>query len=108
MSSRASPTSSCSSSAASRFNKNSTGAARARLVISLRGTKSNHDAIGARVEVDGQVKWVVAGSGYLSQHTKRLHFGLGDRKRTAETLGKAVEIIECDRRVRPSLAEAAA
>ena len=34
-----------------------------------------------RVEVDGQVKWVVAGSAYLSQHTKRLHFGLGDRQR---------------------------
>ena len=27
------------------------------------------------------MKWVVAGSAYLSQHTKRLHFGLGDRQR---------------------------
>ena len=33
------------------------------------------------MEVDGQVKWVTAGSAYLSQHTKRLHFGLGDRER---------------------------
>ncbi len=64
-----------------RMFQNSTGAARERLVFSLRGTKSNRDAVGARVEVDGQVKWVVAGSAYLSQHTKRLHFGLGDRKR---------------------------
>ena len=31
--------------------------------------------------MDGQVKWVTAGSGYLSQHTKALHFGLGGRDR---------------------------
>ena len=32
--------------------------------------------IGARVEVDGRVKWLNAGSGFLSQHTKRmLRFG---------------------------------
>jgi tetratricopeptide (TPR) repeat protein len=50
-------------------------------VLALRGTKSNRDAIGARVEVDGQVKWLFAGSGYVSQHTKLLHFGLGERPR---------------------------
>jgi len=61
--------------------QNSCGAGKQRLVIFLRGTKSNRDAVGARVEVDGQVKWVVAGSAYLSQHTKRLHFGLGTRQR---------------------------
>ncbi len=61
--------------------QNVCGESRERIVISLRGTKSNRDAVGARVEVDGQVKWVVAGSAYLSQHTKRLHFGLGDRTR---------------------------
>jgi hypothetical protein len=61
--------------------RNSCGQARERIVVRLRGTKSNHDAVGARVEVDGQVKWIVAGSAYLSQHTKRLHFGLGERKR---------------------------
>jgi tetratricopeptide (TPR) repeat protein len=44
----------------------------------LRGTKSNRDAIGARVEVDGQVKWLEAGSGFLSQHSKRMIFGLHD------------------------------
>jgi Flp pilus assembly protein TadD len=64
-----------------RLFQNACGQGRKRLVISLRGTKSNRDAIGARVEVDGQVKWVVAGSAYLSQHTKRLHFGLGDKAR---------------------------
>jgi len=46
--------------------------------LKLIGTKSNRDAIGARVEVDGQVKWVAAGSGYLSQHSKTLLFGLGE------------------------------
>jgi tetratricopeptide (TPR) repeat protein len=61
--------------------QNALGSARERMVFSLRGTKSNRDAVGARVEVDGQVKWVVAGSAYLSQHTKRLHFGLGGQKR---------------------------
>ncbi|MDQ2900696.1 MAG: tetratricopeptide repeat protein, partial [Acidobacteriota bacterium] len=46
------------------------------IAFDLSGTKSNRDAIGARVEVDGQVQFVNAGSGYLSQHSKRLHFGL--------------------------------
>ncbi len=47
----------------------------------LRGTKSNRDAISAVVEVDGQVKQVQAGSAFLSQHTKRLYFGLGEAGR---------------------------
>jgi tetratricopeptide (TPR) repeat protein len=61
--------------------RNSCGQTGERIVFRLRGTRSNRDAVGAKVEVDGQVKWIVAGSAYLSQHTKRLHFGLGDRKR---------------------------
>jgi Flp pilus assembly protein TadD len=44
------------------------------VALSLRGTKSNRDAIGARVEVNGNVQYVNAGSGFLSQHSKRLHF----------------------------------
>ena len=51
-----------------------------RIVLSLRGTESNRDAIGAwvRVEHDGgkSAQGLLAGSGYVSQHTKRLHFGL--------------------------------
>ncbi len=47
----------------------------------LRGSTSNRDAIGARVEADGRVKWVEAGSGFLSQHSKRLIFGLGRAER---------------------------
>lgn len=48
------------------------------IAFELRGTKSNRDAIGARVEVDGQTKWLEAGSGFLSQHSKRMMFGLAE------------------------------
>jgi len=51
------------------------------ITIRLKGTKSNRDGIGARVEVWAsgrkQVAERVAGSGYLSQNDGRLHFGLG-------------------------------
>ena len=53
------------------------------LALRLAGTRSNRDAIGARVEVflAGQdqplIRTVHAGSGYLSQSSKWLHFGLG-------------------------------
>jgi len=47
----------------------------------LRGTKSNRDAIGACVTVEAgahrQTKFLQAGSGFLSQHTKELFFGVG-------------------------------
>ena len=59
--------------------QNSVGAGKNTIAISLRGTRSNRDAIGTRIELDGQVKWLAAGSGYLSQHSKRLCFGLGGR-----------------------------
>ena len=63
--------------------RNQCGVGRKSLAICLRGVKSNRDGIGARVEVDGRVKFLQAGSGYLSQHTKQLHFGLGDPDRAA-------------------------
>jgi hypothetical protein len=51
------------------------------VAIKLKGTKSNRDGIGARVEVFAGGKRHtaerVAGSGYLSQDDDRLHFGLG-------------------------------
>lgn len=47
------------------------------IAFSLRGVQSNRDAIGARIQVDGQTKWLEAGSGFLSQHSKRILFGLG-------------------------------
>jgi hypothetical protein len=50
----------------------------------LRGTKSNRDAIGAEVlietEMGRQVRVLQAGSGFLSQHSKELFFGLGRSK----------------------------
>ncbi len=52
---------------------------RKAIAISLTGTKSNRDAIGARVEVNGQVQYLSAGSGFLSQHSKKLHFGLAGK-----------------------------
>jgi len=54
------------------------------IALRLVGHKSNRDAIGADVtlEVGGlrQVKFVQAGGGFLSQHTKDLHFGLGSTR----------------------------
>jgi Flp pilus assembly protein TadD len=47
------------------------------IAFRLQGTKSNRDAIGVKVEVDGRVKWLEAGSGFLSQHSKTLLFGTG-------------------------------
>jgi len=47
------------------------------LVLSLRGTRSNRDGYGARVEVNGQTRFATSAVGYLSASDKRLHFGLG-------------------------------
>ena len=51
--------------------------------LKLVGTRSNRDAVGARVELWAggarQVRWVTAGSGYLSGQSLVQHFGLGDR-----------------------------
>ncbi|HEX4286927.1 MAG TPA: CRTAC1 family protein [Terracidiphilus sp.] len=51
------------------------------LDIKLKGAKSNRDGIGARVEIFAGAKhWMqerVAASGYLSQNSALLHFGLG-------------------------------
>ena len=47
----------------------------------LQGTKSNRDAIGAKIIVfSGKrrtVRWITGGSSYLSSHDKRVLFGLG-------------------------------
>src|SRR6266567_3584120 len=47
------------------------------LVISLRGTRSNRDGLGARVRVNGQTRFATIAGSYLSASDKRLHFGLG-------------------------------
>jgi|CZKL01.1.fsa_nt_gi tetratricopeptide (TPR) repeat protein/peroxiredoxin len=52
------------------------------IVFRLRGHTSNRDAIGSAVTVEAgslrQTKYLQAGSGFLSQHSKELSFGLGD------------------------------
>jgi Flp pilus assembly protein TadD/peroxiredoxin len=57
----------------------------ASLAVRLVGTKSNRDAIGARVIVETdrlrRTKILQAGSGFLSQHSKELLFGLGASQR---------------------------
>ena len=64
--------------------RNDSANGREALVVELEGTRSNRDAIGAIVRVateDGVSAQVLsAGSGYISQHTKRLYFGLGVHK----------------------------
>jgi Flp pilus assembly protein TadD/peroxiredoxin len=51
------------------------------LSFRLRGTKSNRDAIGTAITVEAaghrQTKYLQAGSGFLSQHSKELFFGVG-------------------------------
>ena len=65
-----------------RILRNAMNAVGNSIVLRLRGDKSNRDAIGAAVAVTSgslsQTKYVQAGSGFLSQHTKELFFGLGD------------------------------
>ena len=65
--------------------RNESAAGRKAIVIELEGTRSNRDAIGAIVRVETEdgvsAQSLSAGSGYISQHTKRLHFGIGDRAR---------------------------
>jgi hypothetical protein len=53
------------------------------LTITLRGKRSNRDGFGARVQVNGQVRFATAAGSYLSSNDKRLHFGLGSAE-TAE------------------------
>lgn len=54
----------------------------ASISFCLRGRRSNRDAIGAAiaVEVGGirQTKYLQAGTGFLSQHSKELFFGIGE------------------------------
>jgi len=65
-----------------RIVKNVIGNLPPSIVFLLRGTKSNRDAIGATVTVETasgrQTQMLQAGSGFLSQHSKEVFFGLGD------------------------------
>ena len=74
--------------------RNNVGDKRNWLAVELRGGAgahdgdaggkwSNRDAVGAQVTLetgaDKQLRLVTAGSGFASQHSARLYFGLGDR-----------------------------
>jgi len=54
------------------------------IAFRLTGTKSNRDAIGAAITIEtesgSQTRMLQAGSGFLSQHSKDLFFGLGAAK----------------------------
>jgi tetratricopeptide (TPR) repeat protein len=64
-----------------RFMKNQMKDLPPSIAFRLRGTNSNRDAIGAAVTVESesgrQTRMVQAGSGFLSQHSKDVFFGLG-------------------------------
>ena len=61
--------------------RNNAAAGSSWIGIQLIGTKSNRDAIGAKVTLHLSdrklVRWVTGGSSYLSSHDRRLLFGLG-------------------------------
>jgi hypothetical protein len=50
------------------------------LTITLQGTRSNRDGLGARVQVNGQTRFATTAGSYESANDKRLHFGLGQAK----------------------------
>jgi hypothetical protein len=62
--------------------RNEVASGRHWLQVELTGTRTNRDAVGARVEVAAgglrQLREVSAGDGYASQSALRLHFGLGE------------------------------
>jgi hypothetical protein len=60
---------------------NNVGAGNSWIGFQLVGTKSNRDAIGAKLILQAGsrklVRWITGGSSYLSSHDKRVLFGLG-------------------------------
>ncbi|MGJ8698156.1 MAG: ASPIC/UnbV domain-containing protein [Verrucomicrobiaceae bacterium] len=60
------------------------------VAIRLSGTRSNRDAIGAKVTLDvggeRRVKSVKAGDGFLAQSSRWLHFGLGEAEEARVTV----------------------
>jgi hypothetical protein len=50
------------------------------LTITLLGTRSNRDGLGARVQVNGQTRFATTAGSYESANDRRLHFGLAAAK----------------------------
>jgi Tfp pilus assembly protein PilF/peroxiredoxin len=71
-----------------RLFRNDFAAGNASVALRLTGTNGNRDAVGARVTMEtdqGRMTRIVkAGSGFLSQHSKELLFGLGTSKRVVK------------------------
>jgi tetratricopeptide (TPR) repeat protein len=71
-----------------RFMRNNAAEPARSLALRLTGRNVNRDAIGSHVAVRaGQESWVrvlQAGTGYISQSSKWLHFGVGDAERVDE------------------------
>jgi hypothetical protein len=61
--------------------RNNVGERRSWLAVELRGTNSNRDGVGAVVVIEAggekQMRLVTEGSGYASQNSTRIYFGLG-------------------------------
>jgi Flp pilus assembly protein TadD/peroxiredoxin len=80
------------------------------IAFRLRGQKSNRDAIGTAITVEAgthrETKYLQAGSGFLSQHTKELFFGVGKVESTVRAtvrwpsgLSQIFENLPVDRRI---------
>ncbi len=71
-----------------RLMRNGGGESGRFVAFRLEGKTSNHDAVGARVELRAsegrRIKDVVAGDGYLSQSSRWVHFGLAPGERIDE------------------------
>jgi tetratricopeptide (TPR) repeat protein len=69
-----------------RLLRNEVGNRQSHLTVKLEGRQSNRDAIGARIELElgGEsprklIRTVRAGEAFVSQHSKWIHFGLGQQ-----------------------------
>lgn len=51
------------------------------LDIALQGARSNRDALGAKVSIEGQTQYTASAGSYLSSSDKRVHFGLGSKEK---------------------------
>jgi len=64
--------------------RNNIGSRRNWLAVELEGTQSNRDGVGAMVTIETggekQLRLVSAGSGFASQNSARLYFGLNDKR----------------------------
>ena len=60
---------------------NNVGHEKTWIGVELEGTKSNHDAIGARLTLTAGsrklTRWITGGASYLSSHDRRVIFGIG-------------------------------